>query len=524
MTSRTDPPIGLARLRARGDLAELRASGPALLRRTRPAPCWPRRAWSSTWRRRVARLRQRTEGWAAGLYLAGLSLRGRDDAARFIADFAGDDRLVVDYLADEVLDGPAARAARLPAAHLDPRPPERARSATRSPGPAARRGCSPSSSARTSSSCRSTTAASGTATTTSSASCCSTSSTLTRARARSRSCTAARRPGILAEGSIDDAMRHSARGGRPRPGRRPDRRPLVGPPAPRLDHHGPALARAAAARDACAATCACAWPRRWLAINLGLPADADRWLVAAEAAGGPATTASWPPTPRGAVARAAAGGRRRGGPADRPRGARGHRRGRVLVARGRLPGRRHLAPRDGPDGRVVPDPRGVRRRGPPHRRLGARPGGALPPGRPGRAGPATCVAAERHAREALRLRRGRAPRRVPPRRRRPHRSGPGPRRPRRRSRPPRPSPTGATSSPTAGAPPPRSPTRSWCGARSRSRAATSALARACARETRALLDSAPAPGSHLAAELAELEAGLAASAPPRRPPRRRPAT
>ena len=53
----------------------------------------------------VERLRARTEGWAAGLYLAGLSLRGREDAAGFIDDFAGDDRLVVDYLAAEVLEG-----------------------------------------------------------------------------------------------------------------------------------------------------------------------------------------------------------------------------------------------------------------------------------------------------------------------------------------------------------------------------------------------------------------------------------
>ncbi|HEX2503103.1 MAG TPA: LuxR C-terminal-related transcriptional regulator [Miltoncostaeaceae bacterium] len=108
MTSRVEPPIGLARLRARGDLAELRADdlrfteleAGALLADTglRLGPD------------EVARLRARTEGWAAGLYLAGLSLRGRDDASRFIADFAGDDRLVVDYLADEVLEGlPAGR-------------------------------------------------------------------------------------------------------------------------------------------------------------------------------------------------------------------------------------------------------------------------------------------------------------------------------------------------------------------------------------------------------------------------------
>ena len=53
----------------------------------------------------MAALRARTEGWAAGLYLAGLSLRGREDPDAFIAHFAGDDRLVVDYLAAEVLEG-----------------------------------------------------------------------------------------------------------------------------------------------------------------------------------------------------------------------------------------------------------------------------------------------------------------------------------------------------------------------------------------------------------------------------------
>ena len=47
----------------------------------------------------------RTEGWAAGLQLAGLSLRGRADAAGFAAAFGGSHRFVLDYLADEVLDG-----------------------------------------------------------------------------------------------------------------------------------------------------------------------------------------------------------------------------------------------------------------------------------------------------------------------------------------------------------------------------------------------------------------------------------
>jgi LuxR family maltose regulon positive regulatory protein len=51
----------------------------------------------------VAVLEGRTEGWIAGLQLAALSMQGRDDPADFIADFAGDDRYIVDYLVEEVL-------------------------------------------------------------------------------------------------------------------------------------------------------------------------------------------------------------------------------------------------------------------------------------------------------------------------------------------------------------------------------------------------------------------------------------
>jgi len=53
----------------------------------------------------VAALTARTEGWAAGLQLAGLSLRGHADPAGFAAAFSGSHRFVLDYLADEVLDG-----------------------------------------------------------------------------------------------------------------------------------------------------------------------------------------------------------------------------------------------------------------------------------------------------------------------------------------------------------------------------------------------------------------------------------
>src|SRR5262249_60632113 len=52
----------------------------------------------------VAALTARTEGWAAGLQLAGLSLRGQADPAGFVAAFSGSHRYVLDYLAGEVLD------------------------------------------------------------------------------------------------------------------------------------------------------------------------------------------------------------------------------------------------------------------------------------------------------------------------------------------------------------------------------------------------------------------------------------
>ena len=52
----------------------------------------------------VPALDDRTEGWAAGLQLAALSMRGRDDAASFVDAFAGSHRFVLDYLVEEVLE------------------------------------------------------------------------------------------------------------------------------------------------------------------------------------------------------------------------------------------------------------------------------------------------------------------------------------------------------------------------------------------------------------------------------------
>ena len=102
ISTRADPALPLARLRARGELVEIRASDLRFTseevarlpqRRQRPGPERPR----------VAVLDGRTEGWIAALQLAALSMKGREDVRGFIAGFAGDDRYIVDYLVEEVL-------------------------------------------------------------------------------------------------------------------------------------------------------------------------------------------------------------------------------------------------------------------------------------------------------------------------------------------------------------------------------------------------------------------------------------
>jgi len=102
LASRSDPPLPLARLRARAQLTEVRA---AELRFT-PAEAGEllQHAASALPEASVAALTARTEGWAAGLQLAALSLRGHDDAVAFVAAFTGSHRYVLDYLAEEVLE------------------------------------------------------------------------------------------------------------------------------------------------------------------------------------------------------------------------------------------------------------------------------------------------------------------------------------------------------------------------------------------------------------------------------------
>jgi LuxR family transcriptional regulator, maltose regulon positive regulatory protein len=104
LVTRADPPLPLllARLRGRGELLEVRADD---LRFTseEAAAYLNEVAGLALTAHDVEALEARTEGWIAALQLAALSLQGRDDVAGFIAGFAGDDRYIVDYLIEEVL-------------------------------------------------------------------------------------------------------------------------------------------------------------------------------------------------------------------------------------------------------------------------------------------------------------------------------------------------------------------------------------------------------------------------------------
>ncbi len=102
IAGRTDPTLPLARLRARGDLAEIRAADLRFTPAEAAAYLNEGMGLALT-AQDVATLEERTEGWIAALQLAALSMQGRDDLTAFIAGFAGDDRYIVDYLAEEVL-------------------------------------------------------------------------------------------------------------------------------------------------------------------------------------------------------------------------------------------------------------------------------------------------------------------------------------------------------------------------------------------------------------------------------------
>jgi LuxR family maltose regulon positive regulatory protein len=102
LATREDPPLPLARLRARGQLTELRAAD------LRFSPAEAAAFLNQVMELdlsagNIAALEERTEGWIAGLQLAAVSMRGHQDATGFIKSFTGSNRFVLDYLVEEVL-------------------------------------------------------------------------------------------------------------------------------------------------------------------------------------------------------------------------------------------------------------------------------------------------------------------------------------------------------------------------------------------------------------------------------------
>jgi LuxR family transcriptional regulator, maltose regulon positive regulatory protein len=102
ISSRSDPPFPLASLRAAGSLAELRAAD--LRFTSEESAALMGEVWGLNLSgEAVATLESKTEGWAVGLQLAALSLRGRTDPDEFLNAFAGTHRFILDYLSEEVL-------------------------------------------------------------------------------------------------------------------------------------------------------------------------------------------------------------------------------------------------------------------------------------------------------------------------------------------------------------------------------------------------------------------------------------
>lgn len=120
LLSRADPPLPLARLRARRQMTEIRQED------LRFAPAEAHQFLNQLMaldlsETAVSALEKRTEGWVAGLQMAALSLQSHADKDGFISDFTGSHRYIFDYLTEEVLAGQSAdiRAFLLQTAVLD---------------------------------------------------------------------------------------------------------------------------------------------------------------------------------------------------------------------------------------------------------------------------------------------------------------------------------------------------------------------------------------------------------------------
>ncbi|MFI9029525.1 LuxR C-terminal-related transcriptional regulator [Streptomyces sp. NPDC053560] len=106
VVARRDPPLHLHRRRLAGELTELR-TGDLAFTEKETVTLLAQHDVTLTGSA-VRRLARRTEGWAAGLRLAAMSMAGHRDPAAFVRRFTGDEEAVVSYLAEEVLDVQAA--------------------------------------------------------------------------------------------------------------------------------------------------------------------------------------------------------------------------------------------------------------------------------------------------------------------------------------------------------------------------------------------------------------------------------
>jgi LuxR family maltose regulon positive regulatory protein len=103
LASRSDPKLPLARLRARGQMVEIRETD-LRLSGEEAARFLTQIMGLALSEEDIGRLETRTEGWIAGLQLAALSIRRHDDVSAFIQAFAGSHRFILDYVQEEILE------------------------------------------------------------------------------------------------------------------------------------------------------------------------------------------------------------------------------------------------------------------------------------------------------------------------------------------------------------------------------------------------------------------------------------
>jgi LuxR family maltose regulon positive regulatory protein len=108
IASRIEPPLPLARLRARGQIVEIHAADLSF-DREEAAAFFKDTMGLNLSDEDITALEERTEGWIAGLQLAALSMRDREDIPGFVRAFSGSHRDVLDFLAEEVLEWQSER-------------------------------------------------------------------------------------------------------------------------------------------------------------------------------------------------------------------------------------------------------------------------------------------------------------------------------------------------------------------------------------------------------------------------------